>query len=71
MKSKAIDLTKILKGITSGWVAISSDYKKLVVKGRNLSDVSRQVKDLPRGSVVLMPMRPSFRNVVTTNFTLR
>ncbi|TSC85435.1 MAG: hypothetical protein G01um101416_863 [Microgenomates group bacterium Gr01-1014_16] len=60
-----IDLTKVLKGATSGWVAISADYKKLVAKGKNLREVNKKVEKLPSGSVVLMPVVKNFRNIVT------
>lgn len=60
-----IDLTKVLKGVTSGWVAISADYKKLVAKGRNFREINKKVEKLPSGSVVLMPVVKSFRNIVT------
>ena len=66
MKFKAINLTKVLKGITSGWVAISSDYKKVVIKGKDYRSVSNQAQVLAPGSVFLMPVAKTFRNVVTT-----
>lgn len=61
-----IDLTKVLKGVTSGWVAISADYKKLVAKGKDLKTLRNKIKDAPSGSVVLMPVVKSFRNIVPT-----
>ena len=62
-----IDLTKVLKGATSGWVAISADYKKLVAKGKDLNTVLRKIKGLPKDSVYLMPVVKNFRNIVARN----
>ena len=64
---KPIDLTKVLKDVKSGWVAISSDYKKLVARGEGYKEVRDKVKKLPSGSVVLMPVVKNFRNVVTAS----
>jgi len=64
MRAKPVDLTKILKGVGPGWAAISSDYKKLVAKGKDLKTVRLKIKDVPAGSVVLMPVVKNFRNVV-------
>jgi len=33
---KPIDLTKITKNYTSGWIALSSDYKKVAGWGRTI-----------------------------------
>jgi hypothetical protein len=63
--NKTIDLTKLLNGVSSGWVAISADYKKLVAKGKDFKEINNRVKDLPKGSVFLMPMVDNFRNIVT------
>lgn len=35
---RVIDLTKVLKGYTSGWVALSSDYEKVVGHGKTLRE---------------------------------
>lgn len=48
MKSKKIDFVKLLKGYTSGWVAISSDYTKVIIAGKTLKEVmnkAQQMKD--------------------------
>lgn len=41
---KPIDLTKVLKGYTSGWVALSPDYKKVVGYGRTLKSASQRAE---------------------------
>lgn len=65
MANKVINLSKVLKNISSGWVAISSDYTKVVAKGKDFRVVSQKVDNLPRGSVVLMPVVKNPRYVVT------
>lgn len=63
--AKIVDLSRLLKGISSGWVAISADYKRMVAKGRNLKAVRNKVKEMPTGSVYLMPVVENYRNIVT------
>ncbi len=63
--AKAIDLSKLLKNINSGWVAVSTDYSQVVATGKNFKVANRKVENLPRGSVFLMPVVKSFRNIVT------
>ena len=65
MAKRVINLSTVLKNVSSGWVAISSDYKKIVAKGRDFKAVNQKVSDLPRGSVVLMPVVKNPRFVVT------
>lgn len=65
MNAKPIDLTKILRGVGPGWAAISSDYKRLVAKGKNFKEINKKVEGMPHGSVVLMPVVKNFRNIVT------
>lgn len=33
---KQIDLTKVIKKFTSGWIALSPDYKKVVGHGKTI-----------------------------------
>lgn len=63
--ARIVDLSRLLKGISSGWVAVSADYRKVVAKGKNFKEASKKVGELPRGSVFLMPVVKSFRNIVT------
>lgn len=44
MKEIRIDLLKLLKRHTSGWVAISSDFKKVVAVGRTLNEARSKTK---------------------------
>jgi len=43
---RIVDLTKPLKGYTSGWVSISKDYKKVVVSGRTLKSLLKKLKKM-------------------------
>lgn len=49
---KKINLTKILKGYSSGWVSISKDYKKIIAYGKTL--------DLVVGKLAKMGNPPGF-----------
>lgn len=42
---KNINLTKTLRGYTRGWVALSSDYKKVLFSGRSFVEVMRKVQE--------------------------
>ena len=46
MKQKKIDFVKLLKGYKSGWVAISSDYTKVVLSGNTLKEVMSKAKKI-------------------------
>ena len=58
-------MSSVLKSVSSGWVAISSDYKRIVAKGRDFRAVNQKVSNLPHGSVVLMPVVKNPRYTVT------
>lgn len=44
MKFQGIDFVKLLKGYNSGWVAISSDFKKVVATGKTIEETKKKVK---------------------------
>lgn len=64
---QAINLSKLLKGFSSGWVAISSDYKKVLASGKSLKQVTEKIKKLNREDVVLLPVAKNYRGFVTSN----
>jgi hypothetical protein len=43
---KKINLVKLLKGHTSGWVAISSDFSRVVLSGKTLHEVREKAKNI-------------------------
>lgn len=63
---QTINLSKILKNFTSGWVAITSDYKKVVASGRTLKEVTNKVLKEKQNDVVLIPASRNYRGFVTS-----
>lgn len=59
---KTINLSKLLKNFSSGWVAITSDYKKVVASGKTLKEVSNKVVG---ADVVLISASKNYRGYVT------
>ena len=51
---KIINLSKILKGHTSGWVSISNDNKRVVASGKTLKELLNKLERLgnPQGYVM-------------------
>ncbi len=43
---KKIDFVKLLKDYSSGWVAISSDFSKVVISGKTLKEVREKAKPI-------------------------
>jgi hypothetical protein len=41
---KKIDFATLLKNYTSGWVAISGDFTKVVLSGKTLQEVRKKAK---------------------------
>lgn len=62
---EAINLTKILKNYSSGWVAITADYKKVVASGKTLEEVTKKVEKQKRDDVVLISASKNYRGFVT------
>lgn len=63
---QTINLSKILRNFTSGWVAITSDYKKVVASGRTLKEVTDKVSKEKQNDVVLIPASRNYRGFVTS-----
>ena len=62
-----INLTKLLKKFSSGWVAITPDYKSVVTSGRTLREVTNRVKKMGVGDAILMSVSKNYRGFVTAN----
>lgn len=62
---KNINLTKILKGFSSGWVALSADYKKVVAFGKSLEEVTNKVQKQKINDVVLVSAARNYRGYIT------
>ncbi len=63
---QTINLSKLLKNFSSGWVAITSDYKKVVASGKSLKEVTDKVNKQNRDDVVLIPAARNYRGFVTS-----
>lgn len=63
---QTINLSKILRNFTSGWVAITSDYKKVVAFGKTLKEVTDKVSKEKQNDVVLIPASRNYRGFVTS-----
>jgi len=59
-----IDFTKILKGHSSGWVAISKDCKKIVASGRTLKETANKINKLGKSDIFYFPAAKSYSNFV-------
>jgi hypothetical protein len=62
---KTPDLSKLLKNYSAGWVAISSDYKKIVVSGKTLKEVTEKVNKKGVQDVILISGSKNYRGFVT------
>lgn len=62
---KTINLSKLLRGFSSGWVAVSSDYKNVVASGKTLKEVTKKAQKEKRSDVVLIPVAKNYRGFVT------
>lgn len=62
---KGIDFVKLLKGYTSGWVAISSDFSRVVLFGKTLKEVRQKSKDI-KDKLYFFPAGESYSDFVGT-----
>lgn len=68
---QTINLSKVLRDFNSGWVAITSDYKKVVASGKTLKEVTDKVSKEKQNDVVLISASRNYRGFVTnTSWTL-
>lgn len=54
MKQEKIDFVKLLKGYTSGWVGISSDFSRVLFSGKTLKEVKLKA-DKKKEKVYVFP----------------
>lgn len=64
---QTINLSKLIKNFSSGWVAITSDYKKVVASGKTLKEVTNKIVKQNREDVVLIPASKNYRGFVTNS----
>ncbi|MDP3974266.1 MAG: DUF5678 domain-containing protein [Candidatus Daviesbacteria bacterium] len=63
---QTVNLSKLLKNFSSGWVAMTADYKRVVASGETLKEVSDKVEKQKREDVVLIPAAKNYRGYVTS-----
>lgn len=57
---KPIDLTKVIKKYTNGWIALSPDYKKVVGHGKSIKVVVSQAQSKGVEDPILMRAAKSY-----------
>lgn len=62
---KSINLVKLLKNFTSGWVAVSADYKRVVASGKTLKEVTKKVLQKKTDDVILISAAKNYRGYIT------
>ncbi len=63
MTQEKINFVKLLKGYKNGWVAISSDFEKVIVSGRTLKETMNEAQRLSK-QVYYFPVEKSYSNFV-------
>ncbi|MCL5435457.1 MAG: DUF5678 domain-containing protein [Patescibacteria group bacterium] len=63
MRKAKLDFVKLLKNYKSGWVAVSSDFKKVVFSGKTLEEAMRKAKD-SKEKVYYFPAGESYSNFI-------
>lgn len=58
-----VDLTKLLKKYTSGWVAVKSDYTGVVAHANTFSNLQKKVKN--KKNVVVVQAFGNYYNYVS------
>ncbi len=58
---KQVNISKLIKKYTSGWISLSSDQKKVIAHGKNLQTVLKKLKELGNPSGYLMKATKDYR----------
>ena len=58
------NLSKTLRGQTSGWVSISKDYKKIIAKDKSLKELLEKLKRLGNPDGYLMKAAKNYSRYV-------
>ena len=58
------NLSKTLRGQTSGWVSISKDYKKIIAKDKSLKELLEKLNKLGNPDGYLMKAAKDFSRYV-------
>ncbi len=63
---KKIDFVTLLKNYTSGWVAISADFTRVVLSGKTLQEVIKKAKGIKK-KLYYFPVGESYGDFVGSN----
>lgn len=63
MKYKGINFVKLLKSYKSGWVAISSDFRRVVFNGKTLKATMEKARNYKK-QVYYFPAGETYSNFV-------
>lgn len=58
-----INLTPLLKKYTSGWLAVSSDYRRVIAHAENFIDLQKKVKS--KKNIVVIQAFANYYNFVS------
>ena len=58
------NLSKTLRGQTSGWVSISKDYKKIIAKDKSLKELLKKLKKIGNPDGYLMKAAKDYSRYV-------
>lgn len=60
---KSINFQKLLKGYKTGWVAISADFKRVVLRGKTLTEARKKAKNR-KEKLYYFPVGEKYSNFV-------
>ncbi len=63
---RTTNLSKILRGYTSGWVSISKDYKKIIAAGKTLKTLIQKLDKMGNPEGYLMKAAKDYSNYIGT-----
>lgn len=69
MKQHKINFVKLLKNYSSGWIGLSSDFKRVVVWGKTLKDATQKVKK-SKEKIFYFPTGESYSNFIGATYEL-
>ena len=65
MKRKVINTMKLLKKYKKGWVALSNDYKRVVVYSETFAGIAEAVEKKKEKDLFLLPVAKHYSGFIT------
>ena len=65
MKKNTIDIIKLLKKYKKGWVALSKDYKKVVVHSETFDGIVQALNKKKEKDLFLLPVAKHYSGFIT------